>query len=78
MPEVDPYGMIVDRKSIETRLNALINEYNALQQKMQQLKIEQERTLDDLASHQGAIRELQKVLADNPVLNASSLQTIPK
>ncbi len=71
----DPNGMIVDRKSIEKDLQNAVNEFNQRQGRLQQLKMENEKTLDELAIFNGMIRAFQKILVDNPVANASSLQT---
>ena len=71
----DENAMIVDRKTLEARLNVLVNEGNQFKAKYDQLKKEQEVTLMEMDRRQGAINEIKKVLAGNPVRNASSLQT---
>ena len=72
----DANAMIVDKKAVEKLLEDAMNEYNQFQGKLNQLKMENERTLDELAIRTGKIQAFRKILEDNPVMNASSLQTV--
>lgn len=71
----DANAMIADRKKEEVRLQVLINEGNQWKAKYEQLKKEQEVALMEMDRRQGAINEVKRFLANNPVRNASSLQT---